>query len=468
MFGFKARNNKSKPPLKCIIVGSGKVGTALLDILCREGNEITLIDQDADIVNEMTGMYDIMGIVGNGASFRIQQEAGILNADLLIAVTESDELNLLCCTVAKQVWNCATIARVRTPDYSADANFLRNQLGLAMIINPEQSAALEIARLLSIPGALEVSSFAHGQAQLIRVKLQAGSPLIGMTVAEYSSQFNDPMLFCAIERDDNVHIANGNFLFRENDIVAFVCDHQHSRLCLSHIGIASGAVKNCLIVGGSKAAYYLARFLLADHIPVKIIERDLARCQFLSQELQNAVIIHGDGTDESLLREEELATVESFVPLTGNDEENIILTLHAKQISSAKIVTKIDRFNFKEVLKSLDLGSVIYPRLLTAEAILAYARARRASLESNKILTLSHLYEQRLECIEFYVDESSKQITGKPIRELSLKNDLIITFINRNGKVLFPLGSDTIEIGDSVMVVTTHKGFMDITDILRN
>ena len=472
MFGFassKAKTRtkiKAKPPLKCIIVGSGKVGQALVDVLCNEGNDITLIDQDAAKVEEMTSAYDILGIVGNGASFRIQQEAGIHDADLLIAVTESDELNLLCCIVAKQVWDCATIARVRTPDYSVEANFLRDRLGLAMIINPEQSAAMEIANLLSMPGALEVASFAHGQARLIRAKLEAGSPIIGMTVAEYAQQYQDPMLFCAIERNDKVYIANGNFLFRENDIVAFVCSYLQSRLCLSHIGITSGAVKNCLIVGGGKASYYLSKLLLADHIAVKIIERDRARCEFLSEELSDAIIIHGDGTDESLLYEEELATTEAFVPLTGIDEENIILTLHAKQVSSAKVVTKIDRFTFKNVLRSLDLGSVVYPRYLTAEAIIAYARARRASLESNKIVTLSQLYEQKVECIEFFIDESSASITGTPIRNLHLKPDLMISFISRHGKVLFPLGSDTIEVGDSVMVVTTHKGFSDILDIL--
>ena len=465
MFGFNHHNIRSKPPLKCIIVGCGKVGTALIDVLTKEGNDITLIDQDPSRVEEMTDYYDIMGIVGNGASFHVQQDAGIDDADLLIAVTESDELNLLCCTVANHVRNCATIARVRTPDYSVEANFLRERLGLAMIINPELSAAREISRLLTLPGALEVTRFAHGQAQLVRIKLMAGSPLIGMTVAEYAQTYTDPMLFCAIERNSKVAIASGNFLFREGDIVAFVCEYKSSGLCLSHLGISSGAVKNCLIVGGGRSAYYLAKNLLANHISVKIIERDMKHCEFLSEALPEALIIHGDGTDESLLYEEELGTTEAFVPLTGMDEENIILTLHAKQVSSAKVVTKVNRFSFKDVIRSLDLGSVIYPRYLTAEAIIAYARARRESLASNKIVTLSQLYDQQVECIEFSIDEQSR-VTGTPIRELQLKPDLIITFINRHGKVLFPLGNDTIEVGDSVMVVTTHKGFSDILDIL--
>lgn len=467
MFLFRNHSTKSKPPLKCIIVGSGKVGMALVDALSKEGNDITLIDQNPDIIEEMTGTHDIMGIVGNGASFRIQQEAGIEDTDLLIAVTESDELNLLCATVAKQSKKCATIARVRTPEYSVEANYLRNQLGLTMIINPELTAAQEITRLLTLPGALEVTSFAHGQAQLIRVKLTDSSPLIGMSVAEYARKFGDPMLFCAIERDDEVYIANGNFIFRAGDIAAFVCSYKQSRLCLSHLGIASGAVKNCLIVGGGKASYYLSKFLLENHIQVKIIEKDLARCEVLSEDLPKAIIIHGDGTDESLLYEEELATTEAFVPLTGMDEENIILTLHARQVSSAKIVTKVDRFSFRNVIRSLDLGSIVYPRFLTAEAILGYARDRRASLQSGGIVTLSQLYDQRVECIEFSVEESSSAIIGKPIRTLPLKDNLIITFINRHGQVLFPLGSDTIELHDSVMVVTTHSGFSEITDILK-
>ena len=465
MFHFKSLHTRTKPPLKCIIVGSGKVGNALIDVLGREGNDITLIDQDPSKIEEVTGTYDIMGIVGNGASFRVQEDAGVKEADLLIAVTESDELNLLCCTVARHAAKCATIARVRTPDYSVEANYLRDQLGLAMVINPELSAAQEISRLLTIPGALEVSSFAHGQAQLIKIQLSAGSPALGMTVAEYSQTYNDPLLFCAIERNNQVHMANGNFLCREGDIVAFVCQYRQRHICLEHLGITSGAVHNCLIVGGGRASYYLAKNLLANNISVKIIERDRKRCEFLSDDLSDAVIICGDGTDETLLQEEGLPSAEAFVPLTGMDEENVILTLHAKHVSSAKVVTKVNRFSFKDVIRSLDLGSVIYPRYLTAEAIIAYARARRESLDSNKIVTLSQLYDRQVECIEFFIDEPS-DITHRPIRELSLKNDLIIAFINRHGRVLFPLGDDTIEVGDSVMIVTTHKGFSDITDIM--
>ncbi len=465
MFHLSQKHMRQKPPLKCIIIGSGKVGTALIDVLRSEGNDITLIDQDAAVVDEITGTYDIMGIVGNGASFRVQKSAGVDEADLLIAVTESDELNLLCATVAKQVENCATIARVRTPDYSVEADFLRDQLGLAMIINPELSSAREILRLLTIPGALEVSSFAHGAAQLIRIQVKAGSPLIGMTVSDYARSHNDPMLFCAVERDNEVQIASGSIMFREGDIVAFVCQHHYIGNVMSNLGITYGSVKNCIIVGGGRCAYYLATHLAQAHIAVKVIEKDMERCKFLSENIDNAVIIHGDGADEALLKEEGLETADAFVALTGMDEENIILTLHAQQVSSAKAITNVNRFAFKEVIRSLDLGSVVYPRYLTAEAILAYARARRESLDFNNIASLSQLYDQQLECIEFYVSETPG-LCGIPIRKLQLKPELIITFISRHGTVIFPLGDDTIEAGDTVMVVTKHKGFSNITDIL--
>ena len=455
----------NKPPLSIIIVGAGKVGAALIDALCGEGNNVTLIDEDADMIEEMTGTYDIMGIVGNGASHNTQQAAGIDEANLLIAVTESDELNLLCCTIAQQAKDCATIARVRTPDYSVERGFLQSRLGLAMVINPELSAAREITRVLSIPAALNVSSFAHGQAQMIRVRLLAGSPIIGMTVAEYAKEHSDRMLFCAIERDETIHIASGHFLFREGDIVSFVCEHWASRLCLEHIGINAGGVKNCMIVGGGTGAYYLAKSLIANHIPVKIIEQNRQRCEVLSEALPDAIIINGDGTDETLLSEEGITDAEAFVPLTGIDEENIILSLHARQVSEAKVVTKLDRVSFNNVVRSLDLGSVVLPRFLTSEAILAYARARRASIDSNKVVTLTQMYDRQVECIEFAVDEAS-EATGIPLKNLKLKMELIISFISRGDKVFFPLGDDEIHVGDTVMVVTKHKGFSDITDIL--
>lgn len=457
---------QSKNGLNIIIVGCGKVGMTLIEQLSKEGHDITIIDKNAAKVQEMSNLYDIMGLVGNGASYSVQMEAGIENADLIIAVTASDELNLLCCTVAKQVGACAAIARVRTPDYSKEAGYLREKLGLTMIINPELEASLETARILYLPTALEVNSFAHGQAEIVKFKIPEGNLLDGMTIATLGKSITNEILICAIEREGEVYIPGGNFQMAKNDIVSFVAPRRHIRSFLKKIGFKTKQVKDAMIVGGGKASYYLAKQLIAMGIDVKIIEQNKERCEELSILLPEAIIINGDGTDEEVLREEGIEYAQAFIPLTDIDEENIMLTLHAKQVSNAKLITKINRSTFKNVISKLDLGSVIYPRYITSEAIIAYVRAKKNSTNSN-IETLYHMFDNRAEAIEFRVDEPSS-VTGIPLKDLMLKNDLLVSFIYRNGKVQIPSGLDTIEVGDTVMIVTTHTGLDNIQDIIRS
>ena len=455
-----------KNGLNIIIVGCGKVGMTLIEQLSKEGHDITIIDKNAAKVQEMSNLYDIMGLVGNGASYSVQMEAGIENADLIIAVTASDELNLLCCTVAKQVGDCAAIARVRTPDYIKEAGYLREKLGLTMIINPELEASLETARILYLPTALEVNSFAHGQAEIVKFKIPEGNLLDGMTIATLGKSITNEILICAIEREGEVYIPGGNFQMAKDDIVSFVAPRRHIRSFLKKIGFKTKQVKDAMIVGGGKASYYLAKQLIAMGIDVKIIEQNKERCEELSILLPEAIIINGDGTDEEVLREEGIEYAQAFIPLTGIDEENIMLTLHAKQVSNAKLITKINRSTFKNVISKLDLGSVIYPRYITSEAIIAYVRAKKNSTNSN-IETLYHMFDNRAEAIEFRVDEPSS-VTGIPLKDLMLKNDLLVSFIYRNGKVQIPSGLDTIEVGDTVMIVTTHTGLDNIQDIIRS
>lgn len=457
---------QSKNGLNIIIVGCGKVGMTLIEQLSKEGHDITIIDKNAAKVQEMSNLYDIMGLVGNGASYSVQMEAGIENADLIIAVTASDELNLLCCTVAKQVGDCAAIARVRTPDYSKEAGYLREKLGLTMIINPELEASLETARILYLPTALEVNSFAHGQAEIVKFKIPEGNLLDGMTIATLGKSITNEILICAIEREGEVYIPGGNFQMAKDDIVSFVAPRRHIRSFLKKIGFKTKQVKDAMIVGGGKASYYLAKQLIAMGIDVKIIEQNKERCEELSILLPEAIIINGNGTDEEVLREEGIEYAQAFIPLTGIDEENIMLTLHAKQVSNAKLITKINRSTFKNVISKLDLGSVIYPRYITSEAIIAYVRAKKNSTNSN-IETLYHMFDNRAEAIEFRVDEPSS-VTGIPLKDLMLKNDLLVSFIYRNGKVQIPSGLDTIEVGDTVMIVTTHTGLDNIQDIIRS
>lgn len=454
-----------KQGLNIIIVGCGKVGVTLIEQLAKEGHDITIIDKNPQKIQELTNLYDVMGLVGNGASYSIQKEAGIENTDLIIAVTDSDELNLLCCTVAKRVGDCAAIARVRTPDYSKEVGYLREKLGLAMIINPELEAAKEAARILYLPTALEVNSFAHGQAELIKFKVPEGNILDGMTIAYLGGNIAKDILICAIERDGKVYIPSGDFQMAKDDVISFVASRKVTKTFLEDIGFPTNRVKDTMIIGGGKAAYYLAKQLLSMGISVKIIENDKERCEELSVLLPKAIIINGDGTDQELLKEEGIEYTESFVALTGIDEENILLTLHARQVSNAKVITKINRITFKDVISKLDLGSVIYPKYITSETIIAYVRAKKDSMNSN-IETLYHMFDHRVEAIEFRVDHAS-DVTDIQLKDLALKKDLLISFINRNGSILIPSGHDCIKVGDTVMIVTTHTGFNDIRDILK-
>lgn len=461
-----AFSNSSKRGLKIIIVGCGKVGRTLVDRLSKEGHDIVVIDENQDRIDNLTNLYDIMGIQGNGASYSTQVEAGINDADLIIAVTNSDELNLLCCTIAKQMGDCASIARVRNPDYSKEISYLQEKLGLVMIINPELEAAREISSILSLPSTLEVSSFAHGQAEMVEFKIEEGNVLDGLAIKDLHRTISSKVLITAVKRGSDVIIPTGDFVLQTNDIVCAVGARRFARTFLSEIGFKTRQVKNCLIVGGGKASYYLAKLLLQARIDVSIIERSKERCEELSIALPKATIINGDGGDESLLREEGIEYIESFVPLTGIDEENIILTLYANQVSNAKVVTKVNRINFDNVLSQLNLGSVVYPRHITAESIIAYVRAKSASGDGNDILTLYHLFDQKVEAIEFNISEKSAAV-GVPFSVLKFKDNVLIAFINRNGTIIIPSGSDTIEVGDTVMVVTTHTGFGNIKDTLR-
>lgn len=452
--------------LGIIIVGCGKVGSTLIEQLSKEGHDITIIDKNAQKVQELTNLYDIMGIVGNGASYSTQMEAGIEETDLIIAVTDSDELNLLCCTVAKRVGNCAAIARVRTPDYSKEVNYLREKLGLAMIINPEQEAAKEMARILYLPTTLEVNSFAHGQAELIKFKIPEGNVLDGVEIMSLSRSISTKVLICAVERDGGVYIPSGNTKLHKDDVISVVASRKLVKSFLEDIGFRTKRVRDTMIIGGGKAAYYLAVQLLHMGISVKIIESDRERCEELSALLPKAIIINGDGTDEELLKEEGIEETQSFVPLTGIDEENIMLTLYARQVSDAKVITKLNRIQFRDVIGQLDLGSVIYPRYITSEAIIAYVRAKKDSKNSNNIETLYHMFDHRVEAIEFLVEKES-EVTDIPLMDLSLKKNLLISFINRNGTIIIPGGNDCIKVGDTVMIVTTHTGFNGIRDILK-
>ena len=461
--GLKKRQAKG---ISIIVIGCGKVGHTLTEQLVNEGYDITVIDKSAERVNALTDLYDVMGIVGNGASFSVLSEAGIEQADLLIAVTDMDELNLLCCTVAKRVGHCAAIARVRAPEYSEEVAYLREKLGLAMIINPDLEAANEISRILNLPDALSVNPFAGGKVEMIRFKVAEGSALAGQNLAAIGRSIDADILICAVERDHEVYIPDGHFALAAGDVVSVISTVWGARDFFKKIGLLKHPVRNAMLIGGSRAAYYLAKGLIENGVKVKIIEKDRANCERLSDLLPEANIINGDGTDAELLAEEEIGSAEAVVPLTGLDEENILLTLHAADVSDAKVVTKIKRNTFHNVIDKLNLGSIVYPKYITAEVIVAYVRGLTASIDDDNIETLYHMFDNRVEAVEFKVREKS-DLTGRPLKDLKLRDNLLIACITRGGEALIPGSMDTIEPGDSVIIVTTHTGMKKLKEILR-
>ena len=451
--------------LDIIIVGCGTVGATLVERLSNEGHDVTIIDKNRARVNEIANYYDVMGIVGNGARYGILMDAGVQHCDVFIAVAEDDELNLLSCSIASKVGHCATFARVHTPDYSSETNYFRETLGLTMIINPELSTAEETARLLYQPNALEVNPFAHGLAEMVKFEVYEGNSLIGKTIAEIGKEIPHELLITVIERNDEVIIPNGNDHIESGDQVSFVASKEHVRDFFEYIGFDSRQVADCMIIGGGISAYYLATRLIDMGIDVKIIEQDRDRCEMLSILLPKAIIIHGDGTSEELLHEENIKHIESFIPLTGIDEENVLLSLHALQVNEdVKVVTKINRVNYRDVIKGMNLGSVIYPRYIIAENILSYVRGMMNSQGSN-VETLYHMFNDRVEAVEFNITEESP-ITGAYLKDLKIKKNVLIASINRKGKIIIPSGRDRIHVGDSVMIVSTNLGYDNIRQIL--
>lgn len=451
--------------MQIIVVGCGNVGSTLTEQLSKEGHNIVVIDQKNDRLKQVTESCDVMGVLGNGASYSVQMEAGIETSDLLIAVTDSDELNLLCCLIAKKAGGCHTIARVRNPVYNREADFIKEELGLSMVINPELAAAAAIARLLKFPSAIEVDTFAKGRVELSKFKLQHDNILVDCTLKEISSRIHCDVLICAVERGEEVIIPDGNFTLREKDIISVVASPRNILQFFKKMGLATSRVKDAMIVGGGSTSYYLAKMLLAMGIHIKIIERDARRCDELCELLPQASIINGDGTDRSVLMEEGIERTQAFITMTNLDEENIMLSLFAKTVSKAKLVTRVHRIAYDELIGSLDVGSIIYPRYTTAENIVGYVRAMSNSLGSN-VETLYRIIGNKAEALEFWIKEKSP-VVGIPLQQLNLKPNILIACINHKGTIITPGGQDMIQVGDTVVVITTNTGLHDVRDILR-
>lgn len=451
--------------MNIIIAGCGKLGFTLAEQLCEEKHDIVVIDKNQHVLDEVSEILDVQVLKGNCTIYHVLREAGVEQCDLIIASTGQDEVNLLTCLIAKRAGDCETIARVRNPEYFHEIPFLKNELGLAMTINPERAAAAEIMKLIQIPSALEINTFGKGRVNVVRVQVLPDSPLDNLKLNDFHSKIGKDALVCIVKRGQEVLIPNGDFVLQANDVIYVVLSISAMNDFFKRTGLKYKAIRNVMIVGGGTIAYYLAKQLLEAKISLKIIEQNKERCKQLSELLPNAIIINGDASDRQLLLEEGIARTDAFVTLTGFDEENIILSLYAKMQKGVKCITKINKIAFNDVISELAVGSIVCPKYITAEYIIQHVRSIQ-NTKGSHVETLYKMLDNKVESLEFSIKEQSKA-TDVPLMRLNLKPGLLIAGIIRDSKLIVPSGKDVIEVGDTVIIVTVNKGLKDITDILK-
>lgn len=449
--------------MKIVIIGSGNVGYHLADLLVEEGHDIVVIDNHTEMLDKLVEVLDIKGVYGNGFHYDVQMEADVPNADLVIAVTQQDEVNMLCCLLAKKLGAKHTIARVRNLEYSNQLHLLKEELGLSMSINPELAAANEIARILKFPSALRIDTLAKGLVELVHFKLGKENPLVNKSLREIREKFSYKILISAIERDGEVYIPTGSYVLAAEEKVYIVGKLHDITKFFKALGIFIPKSRYVLIVGGGQIAFYLAQKILAMGMQVKIIESKYDRCLNLCEFLPTASIIHGDGTDQDVLIEEKIASADSFIALTESDEANLIIAMFAKSQNVATIITKINRSKYMDVMQKLEIDNVISQHLITSNIIARYVRAMQ-NTEGSGIETLYKFVGDKAEAIEFIASSNTRHI-GEHLRNLKFKKNLLIAALVRKGKVIIPDGNDKIMPGDNVIVVTTNKKLNDLDDI---
>lgn len=451
--------------MKIIIVGCGKVGANVAEQLLKEGHDITVIDNDPHVIDNITNNLDLNGVIGDGVSCLVLGDAGVKETDLLIATTDSDERNILCCMFAKKLGGCTTIARVRNPIYSRDIRLIRGELGLAMAVNPEQLAALEISRLLRFPSAIKIETFAKGKVEILEFKVAKGSIIDGMSLMDLGKKISSNVLICAAVRGEGITIPKGNYIIEAGDVLSLVAPQEESKKFFEKIGLETHQVKNVMIVGASTICLYLAELLESLGVEISVIEKDEAKCIKINEVLPNVRVINDDAIDQDTLIDAGVDNCEAFVSLTGIDEANIMLSLFARSRNeNAKLVTKINKISFDNIVEDMDLGSIISPKTLTADVIVMYVRGMQNSLGSN-VQTLHKIVNKKAEALEFCI-KSGCPLVGKAIEDLKLIDNLLVACINSNGNIITPNGQTVIHEGDTVIVVTTKTGLKDIEDIL--
>ena len=448
--------------MKIIVIGCGKIGKTIIEHVSKEGHSLVIVDNNREKVEELIERYDVMGVVGNGASLDIQEEAGVKFADLVIAVTPEDEINILVSMVAKKLGASSTIARVRNPEYLRQTKLMQEELGLSMVVNPEQETADEIINMVNLPSLLKLEPFAKGKVNLVEILVEENNPLIGETLITMNKKIRTKVLICAIQRAGNVIIPNGNFKIEQGDRLSITANASSLVTFLKELNLIKSPLKNIMIIGGGKISYYLAKELSNKKYHIKLIEMNKNRAEEMAELLPKVDVICGDGTDHELLIEEGIEASDACIALTNVDEENIIVSMYATGLKIKKVIAKIKRNSFLTMVNDLGIASIVSPKDIVASKIISYIRALSNKRGSN-VLTLYKLVNNQVEALEFDAKKKEK-FYNKPLKDLNIKENCLIACIIRDGNVLIPSGNDFIQLNDRVLVVTTHQQFDDLMD----
>lgn len=454
--------------MRIVVVGAGKVGRVLTEQLAAEKHDIVVIDQDSDLIESIVNIYDVRGVVGNGGCYDVQKDAFEDGADLLIATTSSDETNILACLVAKKLGTPHTIARIRNPEYEKQLHFMREELGLSMVVNPEKATAREIARVLRFPSAIKREQFCRQRFELVEYRVNEGNPLEGLQLSDLYRNIRVKILICAVARGQQTIIPTGATVLQKGDKIYLTASARELESFFRKLNIFKARANNIMIVGASRIAYYLVKELQDIQKRMTVIDSNAARCQAMSEKFPGVLVIHGDGADSELLSEERISEMDAFVPLTGLDETNIILAMYASQFPNCKVVAKINRPSFADLANQKGLvDSVVSTAAVTSETIARYVRAMQNSFDSDNIKTLHRLVGGRVEALEFNVGPGLPFI-GVPLKDLNLREGLLVAgIVRQNGAPVIPSGADALQEGDDVVIVTTDTTLHALRDIVK-
>lgn len=451
--------------MNIIVVGCGKIGTALIANLVSEGHDVVAIDNDPEAIADIKDIYDVMCLCGNGADYDILSEAEIDKAVMFIAVTGSDEFNMLSCIIAKRMGAKHTVARVRNPEYNEkNLGFIRQQIDLSLSVNPEMLTAHELFNILKLPSAVNIETFSRN-FEMIELVIKEDSPLNGMALMEMRKKYDCNFLVCVVQRGETVYIPDGNFVLKSGDRIGVTAVSSQALKLIGKIGLANRQARNVIILGASRTAFYLSKMLLGAGNNVKLIDIDKKRCEEVSEKLESATVINGDGTQQELLLEEGITSCDAFVTLTGMDEENILIAYYALSNGVPKVIAKVNRPELSYMADKLGLDTVVSPKKTVCDVVSRYARALENSLESN-IETLYKLMDGRVEAVEFLIQPDFKYL-NIPLKSLKFKENILIAGILRKRKAIIPSGEDFFAPGDSVIVIAANRKIGNISDIMR-